>query len=86
MRILPDHEKLQYSGRIDWTDRKAPGICISMYFCENAFYGRDAQDLCEEIKKHIGKIISGVFWTGSRQKASASGMMGKGFWRYRSVL
>ena len=24
MRILPDNEKLQYSGRIDWADKKAP--------------------------------------------------------------
>ena len=24
MRILPDHEKLQYSGRIDWTNKNAP--------------------------------------------------------------
>ena len=24
MRIMPESEKLQYSGRIDWTDRNAP--------------------------------------------------------------
>ena len=24
MRIMPESEKLQYSGRIDWADRNAP--------------------------------------------------------------
>lgn len=36
MRILPDNENLQYSGRIDWTDKKAPVFvfpCTSVRMC-----------------------------------------------------
>ena len=39
MRILPDHEKLQYSGRIDWTDRKAPVFVFPCTFVRMCFTG-----------------------------------------------
>ena len=39
MRILPDHEKLQYSGRIDWTDRKAPVFVFPCTFVRMRFTG-----------------------------------------------
>lgn len=84
MRILPDHEKLQYSGRIDWTDRKAPVFVFPCTFVRMCFTG-EVLKIYVKNKKHIGKIISGVFWTGSRQSFCFR-MMGKGFWRYRSVL
>ena len=40
MLITPEHEKLQYSGRIDWSDRNAPVFVfpctsVGMWFTED---------------------------------------------------
>lgn len=84
MRILPDHEKLQYSGRIDWTDRKAPVFVFPCTFVRMCFTG-EVLKIYVKNKKAYWENYLGCILDGSRQSFCFR-MMGKGFWRYRSVL
>ena len=72
MRILPDHEKLQYSGRIDWTDRKAPVFVFPCTFVRMRFTGEMLKIYVKNKKSILGKL-SRVYSGREADKASASG-------------
>lgn len=63
MRILPDHEKLQYSGRIDWTDRKAPVFVFPCTFVRMCFTGEVLKIYVKNKKayweNYLGCILDG---------------------------
>ena len=63
MRILPDHEKLQYSGRIDWTDRKAPVFVFPCTFVRMRFTGEMLKIYVKNKKayweNYLGCILDG---------------------------
>ena len=72
MRILPDHEKLQYSGRIDWTDRKAPVFVFPCTFVRMRFTG-EMLKIYVKNKKAYWEKLSRVYSGREADKASASG-------------
>lgn len=63
MRIMPDHEKLQYSGRIDWTDKNAPVFVFPCTSVRMRFIGNTLKVYVENKKayweNYLGCILDG---------------------------
>ncbi|MCM1025131.1 MAG: electron transporter RnfD [Roseburia sp.] len=67
MRIEPDHELLQYSGRIDWEDRKAPVFIFAGSWVKIRFQG---SGLSVEVTNHrsYGSNFLGYLLDGEQKK------------------
>lgn len=65
MHISPDDKRLQYCGRIDFDNPKAPVLVYAASFVQIRFTGTQIS-VTLETNVHTGRAGWDIYWTGSR--------------------